>query len=1046
MKRFLVIFLASLTFFNTLVTTNAKEKSIEKLNNVGQVDNANESYEIVYEEMTSRVFYGENGIDIINDNGIKHLDTKFEVVKMQVVNDINSDGYPDFLTYQNSPDNTDQMFVISGNDGQIISSFKLTYIGYDEKSVAVNKNSYIYKFVQSGERTFIIYDYTIAEYNLADGTLLNAYVNDDNIWDMEVVDDKLVFVDQLGQLGFLNSTDLSLISKKVISNRYETSLTWNENVEFYSQMNLWDIEIVNGQIYITSEDGYLYYYIDEETGCESTALNVVDEETFINSLSYNYEYGADSVQANIFSGSFRGYKIIDQRDNYVLISCYFFDNESLATYNQYNFKCFLLYDLATNSIVYKYDYQDTAPDRVYGVFSKRIVGEEITDTVTIAYLSDEKEKITVYDYQGQLLIQKELSLGIGTNDTKFKLSYLTDDTYLLEGFKAGACIISNDLNKVNYLFDKQTAEMVKSDENGVVISYKLNGRCRKIISYQVDGETVNWKYEISAGNNHGIEYLGLGDYNYDGIDDYLAVVNNYNSKDEAVDSNLIIISGSDGSILANDKIFLYKSYDQYGRAVYYYALIDKVSLVNDMDWDGKREILTSQGVVSSKNFNLKGSVNSYFETKGRVEELGDVNGDGFVDYITFSDSRVEMFTSRISYTYDVEYKRYTYIDVNPEFQNGTYGKVFEDINSDGVKEFVLNGKNDQGYQVFWIYSGKNFNYWYTFCPNGVSDYETFKVMDFDLNNDGYKEIYHYSSSSGNYSIIDGDTAEEKMSFNYWGNDGEDEAILYTSNNDYYHPDYYVEFIIDGQEMENCFLYSDLNDDGLSDFGIKKTYYDTENWFQVNSIFVYDPTTYTLIKEVAYNKNGDGTYSEIAAVKNSNKYFVIKNDNTTSLFDMEQQTIIAEYKVKGDDYVMLSNDALLVADSSKNIYLLDTRKSFEVTADIPQESTEHIVHLSWESQQQYSTMNIYDNGTLVASITDNNSYDLPLTAGEHTITLSLDDGLGKVGRESYDITVSVQNSHSQYLVVLAAAILIIAVIGNMARKYYINKKGKEALGK
>lgn len=1049
MKRFLVIFLVSLMFCSSFIKIDAQEKSIEKLNNVGQIDNANESYEIVYNDLPSRVFYGENGIDIINSDGTKHLDTKFEVNKLIVVDDVNGDGCIDFLTYQNSPDNTDQMFVISGSDGQIISSFRLTYSGYNNNSEPINKNSYIYKFVQKDGKVYIVYDYTIAQYNLSDGTLLNSYVNEDNIWDVDFFQENVVFVDQLGQLAFLNGEDLSLIDKKIISNRYDLNVYWNENIKFSAQMNLWDICIVNDQLYITSEDGILYHYIDQEQGCESTALNVLDEESFKRSISYNYN-GEENVTSNILSSNFRNYKIVDQKDNYLLISCFFFDNEGLTDYSEYSCQCFLLFDLDTNSVVYTYDYKDTGINRAYAVFSRKVVSqEEAADTVTIAYLSEDKEKVAVYDYQGQLLIQKELSLGIGTSDTKFKLSYLSDDTYLLEGYKSGACILSNDLGSKTYLFDKQTAEMVKSDNESVIISYISNGNRRKIVSYQADGQTVNWKYEVSQGNNHGIEYLGIGDYNLDGTDDYLAVVNNYNSKDEAVDSNIIIISGADGSVLANNKVFLYKSYDEYGRAVYYYALVDKVSLVNDMDGDGKREILISDGVVSSKNFNLKGNVSRYFETKGNVSELGDVNGDGFTDYISISDNRVELFTSRISYTYDVEYKRYTYFDVDPAYKNGTYGRVFEDINNDGVKEFILNGKNEQGYQVFWVYGGKSFQYWYALCPSGVSDYETFKVMDMDLNNDGCNEIYHYSSSNGRFSIIDGDSGEEKLSFNYWGNDEsvDDGGIVVYSdyNNNYYHPDYYIDFNIEAPEMENCFRYADLNGDGVNDLGIKKTYYDYETWEQINSIFVYDPLTYTLIQNVEYSKSSSGYDNGVVSVKNSDKYFIVMKAQSCSLFDMEQQTIIAEYKVNGESYTILGNGTLLVSDANKNIYMLDTQKSFEVTNDIPSQSDEHIIHFSWQSSQPYSTMNIYDNGTLVGSTTDDN-YDLSLTEGDHNIVLSFDDGLGKISKENYSINISEQKSHSQYLIVVASILLVVAVIANMARKYYINKKGKEALGK
>lgn len=1039
MKRIITILLVTLTFFS-VVNQNlvlANEKSVEKLNNVGQVDNSNESYKIVYEEVDSRVFYGENGIDIINEKGIKHFDTKFEVLKLAVIEDINSDGYPDFLTYQNSPENTDQIFVISGQDGSIISSFRLTYQGYSDDG-PVEKNSYVYKFISDGKRNFILYDYTLAEYDLNTAELLHSYQNEDNIWDVEFYDGKIAFVDQLGQLGFLNYEDLSLISKKVVSNKYDLTLRWNESVKFSTQMNLWDMEVVDNQLYFISEDGILYHYISEEEGYETNSIAVIDEETFKNSFSEIYS--GNKVTTTVINSGYKSYKIVDKKDHYLLISCYFFDNETLANYNQYEFQCFILYDLSSNSIVYKYDYQSVT-NRAYGVLSQIVSGDSTIDTVTIAYASDDKEKITVYDYQGQTLIQKELTLSVGTAESKFNFAYQQDGTYLLEGFKGGACSLSNDLNKVSYLFDKQTAELISTSSDSIVISYKVNGQIRKLISYQADGKTVNWSYKASSG--HGIENLSVVDYNLDGINDYVAIINNYNSKDVAVDSNVVIINGSDGSLLADNKIFLYDFYDEYGRHSYVYALLDKISFVSDLDGDGKREMLISDGVVSSKNFNLKGSMSSYVETKGNIYEIGDVNGDGFTDYLTISDSLVELFTSRISYTYNVQYKRYDYLSLDSQYKNGTYGTLFEDINGDGVKEFVLNSKNDKGYQVFKVYNGKNLAYWYDLCPEGVSDYETFKVLDFDLNNDGYKEIFHYSSSNGMYSIIDGDSGQTKKEFDFWSSEDSGDEIIYSS--DYYHPDYYIEFMIEGGDYSRIFQFKDMNEDGYNDLGVFKYYYDYQTWTRTDAIFVYDALTYEYIDQVLVNVGSDDSNSQAITVANTDRYLAFKGSSSFQLYDMQQKMTIAEYSILGNSYRLLNDETLLISDESKNIYLLDIQKSFNLTREIPSESDEYTLNLSWESQQPYSTMNVYDNNKLVSSTTGNEC-QIKLTTGEHVITLALDDGQGKKAKESYKIVISQQKNTSYYLLPIAAVVFVIAILSNMGRKFYITKKGKAGLSK
>lgn len=1046
MKRVLTILFISLFLFSSATgnVVQAQNKSVEKLNNVGQIDNSNESYQIVYEEVTSRVFYGENGIDIINENGTKHFDTKFKVLKLSVVNDLNGDGYPEFLTYQGSPSNTDQIFVINGQDGSIITSFRLTYDSYDSNGNKVVLNSSVYKFIEHEGRNFILYDYSLCEYDLTTGELKHSYVNDDNIWDVEFYNNQIFFVDQLGQLGFLNSEDLSLVGKRVVSNQYTVSQPWNESTKLTAQMNLWDIQIVNDQLYFISEDGYLYHYLIEEDSVEANPLAIVDSETFQTSLTNNYNYdGSNVIQTNSANSTFMNYKIVDSKDSYLLIRCYFLDNEAKCDSVDNSFQCFVLYNLDTNEVVYKYDYASQA-DRAYGVFSQRVNEEEVSDTITIALASDATEKITVYDYQGQVITQKEMSLGVGDSSTKFKFSYQEDGSYFLEGFNNGACFISNDLSKVTYPFDKQNAELVSSSSDEIVVSYKLNDQTRKLVAYQTDGTTVKWSYETS-GNNHGIEYMTKVDYNLDGVVDYALIVNNYNSKGEQTDSNVIIINGKDGSKIDDSRILLDNYYDEYGRNQYLYASISSISFVKDLDGDGKREMLIPDGVVSSKNFRLKGSYSSYFETKGNIFEIGDANGDGFTDYLTISDSRVELFTSRISYTYNVEYKRYDYFSIDSQYKNGTYGAIFEDINGDGVKEFVLNCKNEKGYQVFNVYNGANLNFMYTLCSSGVSDYEYFKVLDIDVNGDGYKEIFNYSGSTGLYALIDGSTGEIKKRFDYWSSESDDNYEYVVDTEDYYHPDYFIEFMIDASESGNIISYKDVNGDGHNDVGIKKSYYDYTDWTSTTSLFIYDSQTYEYIEEIVLANGNDYSTNVVVTVNNTDGYLVIKKDSSFQLYDMAKQMVVAEYSLTGSTFVLINDQTLLMGDDNKNIYLLDIQKSFDVNSDVPTESDEHILHLDWTSLQEYSTMSIYDNGKLVASTTGN-EYDITLTEGEHTISLSLDDGQGKKAKESYTITISEQKNQDYYLVPIAGVLLVGSLLANLGRKTYINKKGKEGLSK
>ncbi|MBQ1878029.1 MAG: hypothetical protein II161_04350, partial [Erysipelotrichaceae bacterium] len=100
----------------SIVQAEALEKSIQPVNEEGQIDNSEHSLAIQYENRDARVFYGSDGINIILDDDIVHFQTNFPVLKLITAGDVNKDGYVDFLSYQNSGEYAAQIMLLDGHD------------------------------------------------------------------------------------------------------------------------------------------------------------------------------------------------------------------------------------------------------------------------------------------------------------------------------------------------------------------------------------------------------------------------------------------------------------------------------------------------------------------------------------------------------------------------------------------------------------------------------------------------------------------------------------------------------------------------------------------------------------------------------------------------------------------------------------------------------------------------------------------------------------------------------------------------------------------
>ena len=182
-KKLTALLLCVAVVLSAGVSAFAMERSIQPLNDNGSIDNTGRSAELVYEGAAARVYYGSSGISIVSENGVKHLGTNFSVKKLLVLGDVNGDGYPDFLTWQNAPDYSAQIMTVSGKDGKVLADLHLTHKGYDDNLGPVELNSFVQQFLACADgNALIVYDYSIIKVDAKTLEILWTHSSTDNIW------------------------------------------------------------------------------------------------------------------------------------------------------------------------------------------------------------------------------------------------------------------------------------------------------------------------------------------------------------------------------------------------------------------------------------------------------------------------------------------------------------------------------------------------------------------------------------------------------------------------------------------------------------------------------------------------------------------------------------------------------------------------------------------------------------------------------------------------------------------------------------------------
>ena len=1051
-RKILTVLLGVALLLPGLPAARAMEKSVEAINDTDSVSNSGPRIIIPHGEGTAEVYYGKTGINIISDQGRQHLETNFEVLKLADGGDVNGDGFTDFITYQNAPDFSAQVMTISGKDGSVISTTQFSRESYNDSLGFFKTNSYITEIVKiSGNRAAIINDYSVSVIDLASGEVLFAYTAGDNIWHLVEIGDvdgdgtnDLAFTGQQNLVGLVSGADGSLIREYHPSEVYHLNARWNEGLKFDAEMNMWDARYLDGLLYVTSEDGRIHVIDPAGVEVTSYALEAVNQEFLLSIFSERMEWDFRGVErvnyakVGVTDWTYYGYRIADVTDQYLLINCYMGSLNGISDYPITTFlPATLLFNRETGTVDARLFY-----DSFSSLYLSNCFGEYEGQPciANIIFASEGMAKLGVYSLTGELLAQKDIRTDLIKGSQKMILTW-DGEKYTLELLNAGCLNISGDLKDVSFCYDAVSSVLLDTFDDGLVIMYSLNGVKNRLVKYSPDLSEILWDYTYAPDYpNKGFEDIRSDlDFNNDGIRDIFALINRYDKDDNIYATYYLVLNGN-GSVIKNTAVITDTYWDK-GVKHTVYLTAQKIGLVRDYDGDGVKELLMDSNVISSRKNQVMGSLSGYLDAKGTPFDIGDANHDGVTDYAVFNGSEIRNYYSSVKMSYGYLNVTYYKTSISSWIDTGldpvNTSVTLDDMNNDGAKELGLISRNNEGREIYRILDGATLKTICTLFNEGINDDgEAVAVLPYDLNGDGVNELFGRDRYEP--GIYNGATGELMLSV---------KGYYYPGEEMYYGQEYYPDYLVPFWKLEEeptFIIIDDVNGDESMDVVFPRITYD-EYYNQHLDIVVYNGADQQLIKAIPADMDDRYGAGTIRKVNGSDEYFLIVSEASSGIVDINSLQMLANYDISIKNASRLSDEIVLAESKDGLLYRLSTVKSFEVTSEIPEETDSSQLHLSWKSIQDYSVMTITDNGTVVYSGEDSQAV-IQLMEGEHTIMLSMNDGVGKTCSESHAVTVGHQPKNVTGVLAGAIAALILAFLGGIFQKIMIRSKFKKEVAK
>ncbi|MBR0137690.1 MAG: VCBS repeat-containing protein [Erysipelotrichaceae bacterium] len=1052
-RKLLMITVAVLLSFAPIsAKAQTETAAIRQMGQEEKIASSYASKTLIYGGSEARLYFGEGGIDILAGSDHYHLNTDFTVLNLEILDDFNNDGYPEFITWQKTPDLSDQVIIISGKNGEVLDSLRFTYETFDNALGFTTKNSSIQKFaaVEKGY-VYIVCDYSIYRYNLSEKNIDNQFTAPDNIWDIEMIwDNMLAAACQNGVIYLLDGSTLEKTSEYQLGRTLSRPADYGDFL-YTATMSLWDLHYAkDGKLYVVDESGMLYA-MDKSESFESGMIALMDEEELLTRLMngrrggwITYDYYIDDSQENNqdvstgkMSRTYMSYVIVDENETDILIACYMGDPYCAAQENGFSGD----WNYPAGLVAFRKD--DFTVDATIVLENYPILNYQkpcfgkYDDQDVIFVLGDMQEnvKVVLYSLTGETVAQKTLALGDVLSTRKMLSTSWTGSEYLMEIFGNSTVILSPELENKGYLFDLVEYEFFDELNGNLFFKKNVNGITRGLICYDRQMNII-WQYDYEATyRNTGISEISSGNYNKDGIQDFLLLAQHYDSKDNPLSTYFIVIDGSSGKVLLNRNLKLGTYYDEKRKKHDYYLMASSASLMRDVDKDGKAEILCDgNSFITSKSFKNNGNISEYIDTTGNILTIGDVNGDGFADKVTVTNKETRLYTSRLRYSYgsyNVEYVKTKTVRSNQEkWKNAENAVVFGDIDNDGVDEIIHFAANAKGYQVFVVTNGKTLKDMFVLCEDGVRDYfERFAIQDYDINGDGYNEILG-SLNYDDLKLFDGKTGQILL----------EDIGEYSYGKGYYEDSYHPDYIVPFNKMEtvnHVFIGADYNADGINDLVVCQQWYDEEYYESRYSLFIYSGSDLARIDEKTLDNY---SYGKITPVNGKRNLLLQSDGVTTVLIDSLTGKSTASYELPVENGYYLDENHLMVFTPDLKTYILNSEMNFEITGEIPEQISENMLDLHWAGKNEFSIMTITDNDTVVYMGQDE-SCQIKFIEGDHVLTFKMNDGRGKTSSQTFRFHVMPQPRNTVMIAAITAVLLLLILIISLYRKIRVRRVGK-----
>lgn len=961
---------------------------------------------------------------VVKDNGLGFIDNDDFLIKVnypikyfEIIDDLDNDKIKDVVLYVETNSGYSNFLIVSSKSSNVLYEMALTHENFNDQKGVFIENSIIRQIVCDKEYVYLIYDHHLLKINAKKKSIIYDYEEEDNIWKLILIDNQVIFTNQLGQLVSLDNTGNENYCKD-ISNPIEVNSNGNK---FLVNLNLWDLLVFNDKLYISCENDKLYE-VDYHNGeiIKELKLGIINQDDLVKRLkeqySYDYVNSKETITiTGVFSKAFNGYKLKQLKDDLMLVEAYLGDQDyqQIEMYGASNtgIKPSLLLVSDDFKLISKIKLEKYNLDCSNAVLSM-YQGQEVI--IIPSSFNKDVLRISVYSLDGKLLSQNDIkNLGIGLDKIKVSFSKYNDN-YLLQINNGNSYIVHNDLKTVSFLGCSKIVNKVADVDDGLIVSNNQNGKLNELRKLGLNGKDDVLTNVIVSDKymNNGFEAINYDDNS----GQLLSLVNEINNKNEVIASHIVVIDMNNGKIIQDRKVLLEGNKYLVGNEIKYFS---------DLNGDEKSELLVDNCIIDGNSFTFKSYFDPIIEENGTVIEVGDLNNDKIVDYVNVGESEMRVYHSmhngfEISYSKTDITKKY-----DKNLLNNQHVNVIGDLEHNGINLFIINARNSDGYQYYQVINPKDLSVRFNLLEDGVYDYgESFILSKIDFNQDGCDDLIFNKPSGSTINLLSGKDGKilQTVKLNPDSDDSMT-AVVYDE-------------IIPIQFSETKMIYQleDINDDNVKELG----YFYYDYYKDINTFKILDGKNYEQLKSCSL-ENIESSNNYAIPVLHQTK-ILINDGEYNQIYDYKKEQLVAGIKLDVTKARAMNGGRILIENNGQ-LYAFDDGCDFKLV-DFNKHS-DGKMKFKYQSDKN-GQMSVYDQGKLVL-VSNDKDISLKLLEGKHKLTFSYNDNAGKITHINQVVEVE-KTSVFRYLIILCALIIFSGGLLLVIYPKYRLKKGSVKYGK